>query len=280
MKFSAVLITAVLSASTVMAAPGTAARRARNADRLSKRSANGLRQSRPMIPANVTADFNDLKDHKTETSNNWAGAVLIGTGYKGVAGTFVVPDPSLPSGGDSSTYYSAAAWVGIDGDTCDTSILQTGVDFNIQDGEVSFDAWYEWYPDYSYDFTGISFSAGDTVKLTIDATSTTAGTATVENVSTGKTVTHKFSGESDALCEYNAEWIVEDFTEVNGGTESLVPLVDFGTVTFTDAYATTDSGTVGVTGATIIDMISEDGNTREADTSLSGSKSVIVKYVG
>lgn len=201
MKFSAALATAVLSASTVMAAPGTAARRARNADKLAKRSA-GLRQSRPMIPANGTAQINGIpKEDSTSYSTNWAGAVLVGSGYKGVAGTFTVPDPTLPSGGDESTYYSASAWVGIDGDTCETSILQTGVDFNLQDGEASFDAWYEWYPDYSYDFTGISFSAGDVVKLTIDATSTTAGTATVENVSTGKTVTHKFSGESDALCE-------------------------------------------------------------------------------
>ena len=43
------------------------------------------------------------------------------------------------------------------------------------------------------------------------------------------TVTHTFSGESDgSLCEYNAEWIVEDFEE----GDSLVEFADFGTVTF------------------------------------------------
>ena len=30
-----------------------------------------------------------------------------------------------------------------------------------------YPAWYEWYPDYAYDFSGISFSAGDSVKLTV-----------------------------------------------------------------------------------------------------------------
>lgn len=45
--------------------------------------------------------------------------------------------------------YAASAWVGIDGDTADNSILQTGVDFYAEGGEVGFDAWYEWYPDYA-----------------------------------------------------------------------------------------------------------------------------------
>ncbi|KAF4500527.1 glycosyl hydrolase family 43 [Fusarium agapanthi] len=39
---------------------------------------------------------------------------------------------------------AASAWVGIDGDTCQTAILQTGISF-YADG--SFDAWYEWIPD-------------------------------------------------------------------------------------------------------------------------------------
>jgi hypothetical protein len=48
---------------------------------------------------------------------------------------------------------------------------------------------------------------------------------TVKNISTGKTVTHTFSNEASlgSLCEYNAEWIVEDFDE-NG---SEVTFADF-----------------------------------------------------
>lgn len=57
--------------------------------------------------------------------------------FTSVTGTFVVPTPKVPSGGSGS--YSASAWVGIDGDTCDTSILQTGIDFTISGGKVSFD---------------------------------------------------------------------------------------------------------------------------------------------
>lgn len=65
-----------------------------------------------------------------------AQILLQGT-YTAVTGTFVVPTPSAPSGGSGT--YSAAAWVGIDGDTCDNAILQTGVDFTVDGGEVSYD---------------------------------------------------------------------------------------------------------------------------------------------
>ena len=71
-----------------------------------------------------------------------------------------------PTGGSSDTQYAASAWVGIDGDTAQNSILQTGVDFYVENGEASYDAWYEWYPDYAYTFSGISINAGDTITVT------------------------------------------------------------------------------------------------------------------
>ena len=96
---------------------------------------------------------------------------------------------------------------------------------------------------------------------------------TITNVSTGKTVTHTFTGQSAKLCETNAEWIVEDF-ESNG---ALVPLANFGTVTFTGASVTTTSGTtLGVSGAEIMDI--KQGSTVYTDCSASGS-SVTCSYV-
>jgi hypothetical protein len=88
------------------------------------------------------------------------------------------------------------------------------------------------YPDYAYDFSGITISAGDTITTTVTVTSSTGGTAVVKNVSTGKSVTHTFTSQTGTLCQTNAEWIVEDFE--SGG--SLVPFADFGTVTFTGMY--------------------------------------------
>lgn len=89
-------------------------------------------------------------------------------------------------------------------------------------------AWYEWYPDYAYDFTGISIRAGDTIKLTVTASTPFTGSAVIQNLSNGEEVTKAIVSLS-ALCEENAEWIVEDYEEGS----SLVPFANFGTVEFT-----------------------------------------------
>lgn len=270
MKFITTLSTLLL-ASTAIAAPFTELRRQRHEKRAAQR-----KTTRPQIvgQGEKIDSIESANVSQVSYSSNWAGAVLVGTGYKTVTGTITVPTPKEPSGGSSRTEYAASAWVGIDGDTCSTAILQTGVDFYVTGTSVSFDAWYEWYPDYAYDFSGISISAGDSITMTVTASSKSAGSATIKNNSKGTSVTHTFSGESNQLCETNAEWIVEDFESGN----SLVPFANFGTVTFTGASATTTSGsTVGVSGAQILDI--EQGSTVLTDCSTSGSSTVTCKYV-
>ncbi|CAK7207370.1 hypothetical protein SEUCBS139899_010180 [Sporothrix eucalyptigena] len=268
MKF----LTALLFANVALGARFTEKRRARYDARSGVEVADRAGRGNPRLPVVRAegAETNGTAD--VSYSSNWAGAVLIGTGFTKVTGTFVVPVPAEPSGGKSTTEYAASAWVGIDGDTAQNSILQTGVDFYVENGKTSYDAWYEWYPDYAYTFTGIQISAGDTITVTVTATSTKAGTAVIENVSTGQTVTHSFTSESNALQELNAEWIVEDFEEGS----ALVPFANFGTVTFTDASAVGSSGTVGPSGASIIDI--EQSNKVLTSVSVSDTE-VVVTYV-
>ncbi|KAK2612269.1 hypothetical protein QQS21_001695 [Conoideocrella luteorostrata] len=207
------------------------------------------------------------KDNKfPEYSSNWAGAVQIGNGYNYVEGTITVPQVS------GSSDSAASAWVGIDGDTCQTAILQTGVSFY---GDGSFDAWYEWIPDYSHSFTNFDFSVGDQIKMTVDATSKTTGVASLENLTTGQKVSHTFSSTPSTLCETNAEWIVEDFE--SGG--SLVPFANFGTVTFTNAVAKGSSGTISPAGSTIIDIRDPNSQQVLTDCGVSGGD-VTCRYTG
>jgi len=260
MKFLTLASTALLAGSAI-AAPGTAIR----AERHRKRAAN--RSGNPMIKSDGPAGVAATNISNVDYSTNWAGAVLIGTGYTSVTGTFTVPTPS--------TTGSGSAWVGIDGDTCDTAILQTGIDWTKSGSSITYDAWYEWYPDYAYDFSGITISAGNSIKVTVTATSKTAGSAVIENITTGKTVTHTFTGGVDGdLCEYNAEWIVEDYEE-NG---ALVTFADFGSVEFTSASAVKSGTTVGTTGATIIDMETSSGKVL-TDCSVPSSSEVLCTYV-
>lgn len=90
--------------------------------------------------------------------------------------------------------------------------------------------------------------------MKVVSTSTTSGTATIENLTTGKTVSETFTNVEDgSLCNYDAEWIVEDFEEC-GSTCEFVPFADFGTVTFTDVSAIINGATVTPADATIIDI--------------------------
>ncbi|EKG15813.1 Peptidase G1 eqolisin [Macrophomina phaseolina MS6] len=132
---------------------------------------------------------------------------------------------------------------------------------------------YEWYPDYAYDFSGITISAGDVIAMSVTSSSSTKGVAVIENITTGKTVTKTITSSS-ALGGQNAEWIVEDF-ESNG---SLVNFADFGTVLFTNAVAKTSSGTtVGPSGATSIDI--KQSNKVLTSVSYPGTDEVEVTYV-
>ncbi|KAH7881434.1 concanavalin A-like lectin/glucanase domain-containing protein [Lentinula edodes] len=291
--FSAAFFVQVLLATAVFAIPSG---KQRMASRRSRRS-EVTRQSKPVnLIANPQTTTVTNASH-VEYSENWAGAVLVASTatYKAVTGTFVVPTPESTGG---SSEQCASAWVGIDGDTCDSAILQTGVDFCVTGSSVSYDGWYEfyvtWYEitffsvdnnyilthagiltnlDSADDFSGISFSAGDSVTVTATVISTTEGTLTIENNTKGTTVSKTVSSSSK-LCEYNAEWIVEDFEEC-GSTCELVPFANFGTVEFTGAEATTSSGTVTPAAATLIDIEQSKVLT---SVSLSGS-SVIVSYV-
>ncbi|KAJ5497597.1 Concanavalin A-like lectin/glucanases superfamily [Penicillium fimorum] len=248
MKFFSIFIGATLFATSTTASPLASRQQAGGATQRSSRATR--RTSRPYNPG--TSEVIYLNQTSQETYNsNWAGAVLIGTGYTSVSGEVTVPVPQLPRGANSYTNYCASAWVGIDGDTCNTAILQTGIDFCIQGDTTSYSAWYEWYPDYAHDFSNIQISAGDVIKARVDATSRNSGSVALENLSTGVSVTHIFPQDlGGRLCEFNAEWIVEDFSVNN----AMTPFTNFGTVVFSNAVASRGRNTYGPSNSTIMDI--------------------------
>jgi hypothetical protein len=247
MKLSLALLGTFLL-STTLAAP-------RSQHLLPRQSNSTNIRAHQSIPKKVSKQSQKVSNTShTDYSSNWGGAVIktppVGQTFNAVTGSFKVPTPSIPSNGIyTGQSFAAAVWVGIDGDTYTNAILQTGVDLNVAaDGSVSFDAWYEWYPDYSYTFD-LAINAGDEVSMTVIASSSTEGTALVENISTGQQASIELSS-TYALKGQNAEWIVEDFEENN----QLVSFADFGTVTFTNCVATTEDERMGVDGATIIEI--------------------------
>ncbi|TQV91991.1 hypothetical protein V2A60_005917 [Cordyceps javanica] len=211
------------------------------------------------------------KHRRDETSRNWSGAIqkTSAGSWNFVQGTVVIPtlnDSDHPRG-------SADIWVGIDGSSCHSAILQTGI---VAYGDGSFWVWTEWWKYTMQDYeTKLKVSGGDTVRMTVHATSRTSGTTSIENLTTGKSVSHTFTSETAyPLCESDAEWIVEDFS-VN---DIPVPLVNWGTIEFTDTVAKGVNGEVTAAGAEKTDIEIDGSMVTRTDIDSNGK--VSVAYIG
>ena len=133
-------------------------------------------------------------------------------------------------------------------------------------------AWHAWYPADPDDFAGIDIFAGDVIRVTVAAFSSTSGNVMMENLTRSQTVSQNLQSTA-ALCRREAEWIVGD-PIVNG---FLVPLANFGMVTFTDAEAVGDKIYMP-SDATIVDI--QRNNQIWTSASTAGSEySVTVQYV-
>lgn len=252
MKFSIAL--AALAGIAAAAPQGTKLHQRTPSERTPRRSRPNQRLSQP-----VHAKLAD--GVRAQYSTNWAGVVKHGKGITKVAGTITVPSAS---GG--STDQAGAAWVGIDGDSCQGALLQTGIDFY---GDGSYDAWYEWIPNNVVFFNNFPLSTGDKISMLVDATSKTTGVATLENLTTGQKISHTFTRTPSTLCETDAEWIVEDFQG---------DLAGFSEIVFTDNSAVGSQGTITPAGGDILD-IRPDGGSVETDCGLNGND-VYCKYIG
>ena len=86
----------------------------------------------------------------------WCGAsqkAPLGDSISSVFAYFSVPDLTLRAGQGTPQY--ASSWVGIDGLTCTSVLLQAGVSTQITaNGTQTTATWFEWYPDVAYTIAG------------------------------------------------------------------------------------------------------------------------------
>lgn len=194
---------------------------------------------------------------KVKYSNNWSGMVLSNPPSKNDTFTDVSAEITIPhlTADGPENYQAASIWVGIDGATAPTAILQTGVQVGIIDGKVGYNAWYQWYPSPSTTFPDFKLGAGDTVAVRVYSLSPSSGVAVVENKSTGQRVSQDVHAPDDgkaSITGQNAEWILEDFQY--GG--HAVALVDFSPVDFMKCEAKTEDGeVVGVGSGSPFEMV-------------------------
>jgi hypothetical protein len=180
--------------------------------------------------------------HGVVATTNWAGYAVTGAknSVSLVRGSWVEPTAvSCPLIG----HQYSAFWVGIDGFNS-TTVEQTGTDVDCAAGVAHYYAWYEFYPNPSYQITKVPIHAGDTINASVQWVNSTVGfRVTLTDATTGKSASH--TAKVPSALRDSAEWIAEaPYSSLLG----ILPLTDFGTVHFgTDAtgVAGTNDATIG-----------------------------------
>jgi hypothetical protein len=168
---------------------------------------------------------------------NWAGYISTGGTYTTVSGTWKVP--SVAAGDDPVA--ADATWIGIGGDTSD-DLIQTGTENIVEDGQVAGSTFYEELPNTAETIPTVTVNPGDTVTASIKEVSSGEWTINIEDVTDGESYSNTVSYDSS---ESSAEWIEE--APSDGST--IVPLDQFGPVTFTGGSTTENGQAVSIAGS-------------------------------
>lgn len=191
-------------------------------------------------------------DNSVESSN-WSGFAVTGTAFTDAKASWTVPtvNCSVTPGTNSSPTYSSF-WVGIDGYTS-SSVEQTGTDSDCNGSTPTYYAWYEFYPNPSYEILTINVRPGDEMSAEVSYLGSQF-TVTITDKTTGKTFSK--SSAVKGAARTSAEWIAEaPCCSRSGGS---LPLSDFGTVKFGLDY-TGIAGTNDATSGTVKGPISAFG---------------------
>jgi hypothetical protein len=157
------------------------------------------------------------------TSTNWSGYAATGSRFTSVSASWTEPTVVC-----SGTAYSSF-WVGIDGDTSST-VEQTGTDADCSGSTPQYYAWYEMYPKFPTNL-GNPVQPGDALSASVTTDGVGRFTLTIADSTQGWTFSTTQRLKSAALA--SAEVIAEAPSSRSG----VLPLADFGTVSFANATA-------------------------------------------
>jgi hypothetical protein len=202
----------------------------------------------------------------SSNSTNWSGYAVTGASgsVSNAQGSWTVP---AIQGACPSTNQYSSFWVGIDGFNSGT-VEQTGTDSDCQNGAPTYYAWYEFYPHPSFLISGLTIHPGDhmTAQANFNGRSFVV---TITDTTTG--LSFSTSAKVRGAQRSSAEWIAEAPSSSGG----ILPLADFGTVSFSSSTATVSgtTGTIGSFGASVqqITMVTSSGAVKAQPSALSSS---------
>ena len=116
------------------------------------------------------------------------------------------------------------------------------------DRQGGLNFWYEWWPDQTKNLD-FEARAGDKFHLIVEFLSNTTGVATIENLTSGLKVSHNATSPIGTQAHQgSADWIIENLNFALRG----IPILQFGTVTFTNTSAVGANGKFSANGGTVI----------------------------
>jgi hypothetical protein len=157
------------------------------------------------------------------TSSNWSGYAVTGSRFTSVSASWTQPTAKC-----SGTAYSSF-WVGLDGDTSNT-VEQTGTDADCSGSTPQYYAWYEMYPKFPVNLRG-TVRPGDHLSASVTTDGSGRYTLTITDSTQGWTNTTNARLKSAKLAS------AEVIAEAPSSSQGVLPLANFGTVSFSGAKA-------------------------------------------
>jgi hypothetical protein len=183
-------------------------------------------RQRPQIPAPEPPPP-DAPPAGPGTSRNWAGYAARGGAFTSVSATWTVPKLSL-----DSAFGADATWVGIGG-LRSRDLIQAGTQqTSTGAGTVTYQAWIEMLPDASHPVP-LTVLPGDTINVSIDQQDGDNWLFSIANTTSGQTLQRSVQYTSSLS---SAEWI----EEAPFARRRILPISDFGTITFSSGSAVRD----------------------------------------
>jgi hypothetical protein len=196
------------------------------------------------------------------TSSNWSGYAAISGRYTSVSANWRQPTASCTS----QTTYSSF-WVGLDGDGSST-VEQTGTSADCSGGSPRYYAWYEMYPKFPVTLS-LAIRPGDSISGSVTTDGRGRFTLTLRNITTGA------SNQTTQTLKRARLVSAEAIAEAPSGSGGVLPLTNFGTVSFSSA--TVNGVSLGSWSPDRIDMVAN-GVTKATTSALSGGTSFSVTW--
>ena len=196
------------------------------------------------------------------TSSNWAGYAAFNGRYTTVSASWKQPTASCTS----ATTYSSF-WVGLDGYSSNT-VEQTGTSADCSGGTPRYYAWYEMYPKFPVNLS-IAVRAGDSMSGSVTTDGAVHFTLHIHNGTTGGDFVTTQTSKKARLAS------AEAIAEAPSGSGGVLPLTNFGTVSFSSV--TVNGQAIGVFNPDKIDMVGN-GFTKAQTSALSGGNAFSVTW--